>query len=214
MPRQHTKLLIIEDNSTYRTALRYALESVDEIECLDDCQSYEAAQPALQSKNTPDVILLDLGLPGKSGLEAITEIRTTLPHTHILVLTQFDDKPKVFQAISEGASGYLLKTSPTEDIIKGIREVMNGGAPLNAQIAKMVLTTFNSSPPSQSETDLTSRESEVLRLLSDGFIKKEIADHLDISYHTVDMHVRNIYRKLQVHNLSGAVAKALKRGLL
>jgi DNA-binding NarL/FixJ family response regulator len=207
-------VLIIEDNAAYRKALRYALNNVGGIECRGACQSYEDAALVLDIPPAPDVILLDLGLPGKSGLEAIKDIRATAPETHVLVLTQFDDKPKVFQAISEGASGYLLKTSPTDEIIRGIREVMGGGAPLNAQIAKMVLTTFSANPPAQNETDLTKRETEVLRLLSDGFIKKEIADQLDISYHTVDMHVRNIYRKLQVHNLSGAVAKALKRGLL
>ena len=208
------RVAIIEDNSAYRKAVGYALSEVDDIETSGSWSSWETARPDLEKKETPHVLLMDLGLPGIGGLEAIPLIRKINPSIQVLVLTEFDDKPKVFQAISEGASGYLLKTGSVDEIITGIREVVAGGAPLNARIARMVLTTFSKITPRDPDTILTARETEVLKLLSEGFIKKEAADQLDISYHTVDMHVRNIYQKLQVHNLSGAVSKAIKRGLL
>lgn len=210
-----TTVWIVEDNREYREAVRFALESEPGLFCGGDFHSADLALDALKATATPPpVILCDLDLPGLHGLEAIPLFKEVSPTTHILVLTQFDDRPKVFQAIGAGASGYLLKSAPLDEIHRGIEEVMSGGAPLNSRIAKMMLATFSHVPPSDGEAELTPRELEVLSLLAEGFAKKQIADELGISYHTVDMHVRAIYQKLQVHNLSGAVAKAIRRGLI
>ncbi|MEM7700039.1 MAG: response regulator transcription factor [Verrucomicrobiota bacterium] len=212
---QRTTIWIIEDSAAYREAVVFAIDSQPDLDCGANFHQAEPALEVLRSEtDAPDVVLLDLDLPGMHGLEAIPEIKRLNARTHVLVLTQFDDRPKVFQAIGAGASGYLLKSSPLEEIHRGISEVMAGGAPLNARIAKMMLTTFTQVPPDDAEVDLTPRELDVLRLLAEGFAKKQIAEELGISYHTVDMHVRAIYQKLQVHNLSGAVAKAIRRGLI
>jgi DNA-binding NarL/FixJ family response regulator len=149
-----------------------------------------------------------------NGLEALRELRQHRESLHVLILTEFDDRDKVFQAISDGASGYLLKSAAPADIVRGIYEVLNGGAPLNARIAKMMLSSFTQIKPSQPDSDLTPREKEILQRLATGAAKKHIAAELAISYHTVDMHTRGIYKKLQVHNLSGAVSKALRSGLI
>jgi DNA-binding NarL/FixJ family response regulator len=212
MTAHHT--WIVEDNTLYREAVLFALEPEESI----TCEAFHSAEAALQHLEkgaaAPQVILLDLDLPGIHGLEALRLFKLRAPQTHVLILTEFDDRPKVFQAISEGASGYLLKSSPIADISRGIREVMAGGAPLNARIAKMMLSTFNVLKPPAADGDLTGREREVLTLLARGLPKKQIAADMGVSYHTVDMHTRGIYKKLQVHNLSGAVSKALQNGLI
>jgi len=209
------RIWIIEDNTPYREAVLFALESAENIIC--EC-SFRSAEAALQhlggGSAAPHVVLLDLDLPGMHGLEALLLLKQRVPDTHVLILTEFDERPKVFQAISEGASGYLLKSSPIADISRGICEVMTGGAPLNARIAKMMLSSFTVLKPRAVETELTSREREVLVLLARGLSKKQVAADMGVSYHTVDMHTRGVYKKLQVNNLSGAVSKALKSGLI
>ena len=213
-PATPIQVLVVEDNTSYRSALIQTLADTEDLDCQQGFSTSEAAMSALAVGPAPDVILLDLGLPGKGGLEAIPEFKAALPNVHILVLTQFDDKPKVVQAIAAGVSGYLLKTSSLEEIVAGIREVMAGGSPLNAQIARMILTTFRHFVPKEDPGDLTDRERDVLALLAEGLIKKEVADRLAISFHTVDSHVRSIYRKLQVRNLSAALRKAMRQGLI
>lgn len=201
-------------SSQYREAVLFALE----LEGGFGIEGFYSAEAALQRVDDggalPQVVLLDLDLPGMSGLEALRKFRQRVPQMQVLVLTEFDERPRVFQAISEGASGYLLKSSPIADISRGIREVLSGGAPLNARIARMMLSTFQVVRPRGADSDLTAREREVLTLLARGCAKKQIAADLGVSYHTVDMHTRGIYRKLQVHNLSGAVSKALQSGLI
>ena len=205
---------IVEDNTAYREAVLFALEPEQDI----ICTAFHSAEAALryleQGGTAPQVILLDLDLPGMHGLEALGVFRLRMPQSHVLILTEFEDRPKVFQAISEGASGYLLKSSPIADISRGIHEVMAGGAPLNARIAKMMLSTFSILKPRIADAELTAREREVLTWLAQGLPKKQIAAQLKVSYHTVDMHTRGIYKKLHVHNLSGAVSIALQNGLL
>lgn len=183
--------------------------------CPQSFSSCEGALAAIGREPAPDVILLDVGLPGMDGIEGIGELKKLSPATHAIILTVFDDQEKVFKAICAGASGYLLKTSPVEEITAGIRDVMKGGAPMNGRIAKMVLAMFSKIAPQPSDDyGLTEREHEILHLMVEGLIKKEIADRLDISFHTVDSHLRNIYTKLHVNSQTGAVAKALREGLV
>lgn len=206
---------LIEDNSTFRRTVARIIDRIEGMACPLSFSACEEAIQTLQKGQRPDVILLDIGLPGMSGLEGIQAIKELAPNTHMIILTVFDDQEKVFKAICAGASGYLLKTSPAEAITDGIRDVMNGGAPMNGRIARMVLAMFSKmAPPLSNDYGLTERERQILNLMVEGLIKKEIADKLDVSFHTVDTHLRNIYTKLQVNTQTGAVAKALREGLI
>lgn len=204
---------VIEDHPDYRRALQQAIESSPSLACKLAFPSIETFLEGTRPDTPLEVVLLDLGLPGMHGLDGIAEIRKRFPKVRILVITVYDHKPVVLQALAAGASGYLLKADRLDTILRGIEEVLDGGAPLNSHIARMILTTFNAVRPAEPEIDLTERERETLSLLAKGLIKKEIAERMGVSYHTVDTHVRNIYGKLQVHNLSGAVAKAIQLGL-
>ncbi len=208
------QVCLIEDHQDYRSALKLAIEGSGHLACRLSFSSIEACLAGTGPNQRVDVILLDLGLPGMHGVAGIPELRKRFPDAKILVLTVYDHKPVVLEALAAGASGYLLKADRLDTILRGIDEVLAGGAPLNSHIARMILTTFNAVTPATPDIDLTDRERATLALLAKGLIKKEIADQLGVSYHTVDTHVRNIYGKLQVHNLSGAVAKAMQLGLI
>jgi DNA-binding NarL/FixJ family response regulator len=208
------QICLIEDHQDYRRVLQLAIQQSGHLACDLAFSSIEACLEGTRSSKRVDVILLDLGLPGMPGVSGIPSLQKHFPAAKILVITVYDHKPVVLEALASGASGYLLKSDHLATILRGIDEVLAGGAPLNSHIARMILSTFNAVTPAAPETDLTDRERETLSLLVKGFIKKEIADQLGVSYHTVDTHVRNIYGKLQVHNLSGAVAKAMRLGLI
>jgi DNA-binding NarL/FixJ family response regulator len=206
---------LVEDNATYRRTVGRLIDRLPGFQCVQlftNCEDALAA--AAEGAAPPDIILLDVGLPGMSGLEGIRHFRECLPAAHVIVLTVFDDRDKIFNAICAGASGYLLKTSTEERIGEALREVMNGGAPMTASIAQKVLERFSQLAAPRGEYGLTTREREILELMVEGLIKKEIADRLSLSYHTVDTHLRNIYGKLQVHNRSEAVGKAVKERLV
>lgn len=209
----YRQICLIEDHQDYRRVLRQAINSSDHLRCELVFSSIEAFTAGTYPGGSVDVVLLDLGLPGMHGVAGITVIQKRFPKAKILVLTVYDHKPVVLEALAAGAGGYLLKSDRIETILRGIDEALAGGAPLNSHIARMILSTFNTVKPEKPETDLTERERETLSLLAKGLIKKEIADQMGVSYHTVDTHVRNIYAKLKVHNLSGAVAKAIQLGL-
>ena len=206
---------LIEDHADSRRVLARVLNRTSTLVCPCTFASCEEALAALRSTPAPDVVLLDIGLPGMNGIEGIPHLKALAPGTHIIILTVFDDQDKVFRAICAGASGYLLKNADEEAIASAVREVMEGGAPVNPRIARLVLNMFATrAAPSKKEYGLTSREQEVLELIVHGLLKKEIADRLNLSYHTVDNHLRNIYSKLQVHTRSSAVAKAVSEHLL
>lgn len=214
MKEKALSVWLVEDHANYRDAVATALRSREEVGSLLDFGEVESVFKRIEdlASARPDVILLDLGLPGLSGLEAIPRLKDALPETDIVVLTVFDDKPKVFEAIASGASGYLLKSSTPGEIIQAVIQVKEGGSPLTPQIARYVLAAFTAGRKKSADADLTPREQEILSFLADGLIKKQVADRLNISAHTVDYHVRKIYGKLQVNTLSGAISKAVREG--
>ena len=204
---------LIEDNHTFRNTVARVLNTHEGLECSQYFSNAEDALDALTGGAVPDVILLDVELPGQSGITAVSAIKSVLPSTRVVMLTAFDDHDKIFRALCAGASGYLLKTSPVERIVEGIQEAVRGGAPFTPQVAQKVLRMFSKLEQPKSDYGLTDREQRILELMANGLIKKEIADQLDLSYHTVDTHLRNIYTKLHVHSRTGAVAKAIKERL-
>jgi DNA-binding NarL/FixJ family response regulator len=164
--------------------------------------------------HAPDLILLDVGLPGMSGLDGIRLIKERSPNALVVILTVFEDDDKVFSAICAGAAGYLLKTSSVTEITQAVRDALAGGSPMTSRIARRVLDMFSKLAPKQSDYGLSDREKEILQLMTTGLIKKEIANRLTLSVHTVDTYLRRIYEKLEVNTRTGAVAKALKEGLV
>lgn len=211
--RPPVSVWLIEDNHTFRNTVARALARVEGVECSQHFSNAEDALDALLGGGVPDVVLLDVELPGQNGIEAVRKIKSISPATRVVMLTVFDDHEKVFKAICAGASGYLLKTSPVDRIVESIHEALSGGAPMTPHVASAVLKMFTQFSQPKQDYGLTSREQKILELMTKGLIKKEIADQLGSSYHTVDTHLRNIYTKLHVHSRTGAVAKALKERL-
>ena len=209
------KVLIIEDNDLFRKSLANVINKSSKMKCVGSYISAEDALKDIEQKELkPEVVLMDIGLPGITGVECISYIKDLCPVTKIIMLTIHDDDDNIFKAVCSGASGYLLKDMQPDKIFESIEEVLNGGAPMNSNIAKKVLDLFKNMTAPVASYDLTSREQEILKLLVDGLSKKQIAEKIFLSYHTVDVHIRHIYEKLEVHTCSGAVAKALKERLL
>jgi len=210
-----TKVLIIEDNDLFRKSLANVINKSNKMKCAGSYISAEDALKDIEQKELkPQVVLMDIGLPGITGVECISYIKDLSHETKIIMLTIHDDDDNIFKAVCSGAAGYLLKDMPPDKIIESIEDVLSGGAPMNSNIAKKVLDLFKNMTAPVASYDLTDRENEILKLLVDGLSKKQIAKIIFLSYHTVDVHIRHIYEKLEVHTLSGAVAKALKEHLL
>ncbi len=210
---KRSQIWLIEDNDSFRNALVRVIKHQPTMTCDHDFASCEDALAALAGSKAPDVILLDVGLPGMSGIDGIRRLREAAPNVRVIMLTMFDDHDKVFKSICAGAVGYLLKTTPPDKITEAIREVLEGGAPMNPQVARLVLDRFAAMSAPTEAYGLTERERKVLELMVNGLIKKEIADKLSLSYHTIDSHLRNIYQKLHVHTRAGAVVKAVRERL-
>lgn len=208
--RPPVSVWLIEDNHNFRNAVARVLKSVEGVEGLEQFSNAEDALDAMTLGGVPDVILLDVELPGQNGIEAVRKIKSLSPSTRVVMLTVFDDHEKIFKAVCAGACGYLLKTSPLDGLVESIHEALAGGAPMSPNVASSVLEMFAKMAQPKQDHGLTERELKVLELMTQGLIKKEIADRLNLSYHTVDTHLRNIYTKLHVHCSAGAVAKALK----
>ena len=214
-PGAKTVVWLIEDHADSRRVLARVLNRAATMQCPCAFASCEEALAALQTNPHPDVVLLDIGLPGMNGIEGIRRIKALSPATHVIMLTVFDDQEKVFNAICAGASGYLLKTADEDAVAAAVQEVLHGGAPITPRVARLVLNMFplRPAPPAQ-DYGLSDREREVLELMVQGLVKKEVADRLHVSYHTVDNHFRSIYTKLQVHTRGGAVARAVSEHLV
>ncbi len=212
---------IIEDHRRLRETVREALELAGE-ETVATFPSCEKALAALDATAlSPGVMLLDLGLPGMSGLEGLRRFKERIPEAEIIVFTVCDDRDLVFDAICNGASGYLLKSESLERIVSAVEEARRGGSPISPEVARFVIDRFSRlrvKPPEAGDPpiaeSLSERERDVLRLLADGLVKKEVATRMNISLHTVDNYVRRIYAKLHVNTLGGAVARAIRDGIV
>jgi two-component system nitrate/nitrite response regulator NarL len=215
--KRKIKVMLVEDHAGYREVITLALKSEETIELICQFATAEIALRSLRDMATraiPDLILLDLNLPGLSGLEALPHFKQTIPDTEIIILTQSDKPADIVKAISLGARGYLLKSATAKQIREAITTVMDGGAPLDPSIARFILNTLKTQLPKVAlGCVLSEREMEILTLLAEGLVKKEIADRLCISSNTVITHVRHIYEKLNVPNAPSAVSKAYRIGL-
>ncbi|MCB0819255.1 MAG: response regulator transcription factor [Bacteroidetes bacterium] len=212
---QRIRVLVFEDNFKLRESLYFLINSEEDLECCGtypDCKSLEK----VIEETKPDVILMDIEMPGISGIEAARIIKSKFPGLPVLMQTVFHDDSHIFNAICAGASGYLLKSSSSEAYAQAIRDVFNGGSPMSGPVARRVLELFqkNVIPSETKDYDLTQKEKEVLAWLIEGKSFKQIAASIGISYETVRSHMKNIYSKLHVHSNTEAVIKALKEKLV
>lgn len=206
---------LIEDHKTYGERLARALNRIGGLACTQRFTACEDAFAALATEPAPQVLLLDVGLPGMNGIDSIARLRQLAPQTAIVILTVFEEDDKIFRAICAGAAGYLLKTSSTEDIAAAIRSAAAGGSPINPTIARRVLEMFSkANTTSQNDYGLTPREMDILKLLVSGSTIKDAAAQLSIGYYTADEYIRSVYIKLQVRSRGSAIAKAVKEGLV
>jgi len=205
---------LIEDNPAFRRAATRALQAggkLCEVRAFERC---EDALAVITTSPRPDVILLDVGLPGMDGIQGIGEFKAVLPDAAILVLTVFEDDDKIFRAVCSGASGYLLKSEPLARVAEAIDQALAGGSPMNPRVARRVLDMFSRLAPAKKDYGLNAREESVLQQMVDGQAKKQIADALALNQHTVDYVIRCLYRKLHVNCATAAVSLALKERLL
>ncbi len=214
MPNPEIRVGIIEDDQTTRDALKELLNGSPGYTITGAFGSMEEALPRV-AQGQPDVLLIDIGLPGMSGIEGIRILRGRYPKLMMLVLTVYGDDDRIFRAVCAGAYGYLLKNAPLSRTLDGIREVFEGGAPMSPEVARRVIHLFRDShPPELADYKLTPHEVRLLKLLVDGHSYKTAAYELRVSPNTISFHLRNIYEKLQVHSKSEAVSKALRNRLV
>jgi DNA-binding NarL/FixJ family response regulator len=200
-------VVVVEDDRTLRQQIVDILGSASDIRCIGAFASAEEALKAIPTK-APDVVLMDIKLPGMSGIDCVAKLKRMLPSLQIIMVTIFEDSERIFRALKAGASGYLVKSRPPEQLLEAIRDVHSGGSPMSSHIARKVVQHFHLLDPSPKEAEnLSPREEQVLDLLASGFIYKEIGDKLNISVETVRTYVKNICNKMHVRNRLEAVAK-------
>jgi DNA-binding NarL/FixJ family response regulator len=204
-----TKVSIVEDHAGTRLNLLKVLQSAPELKCL---QGYPDGETALREipKDVPDVVLMDIRLPGMSGIECVVKLKEKLPQLDVLMLTTYEESDLIFESLRAGATGYLLKNMPPAELVAAVVQARMGGSPLSMRIARKIVGHFREikKPDSEKET-LTKRENEILSLLAKGALYKEIADQLQISINTVRVHIQNVYEKLHVHSRSQAIMRFL-----
>ena len=216
IPGRHMiKVVIVEDKKAVREGLAMLLGVPGETSCVG---SYPNAEDMLSRlpEDRPDVVLMDIGLPGMSGIEATRLVKKTAPETEIVILTIHEDDNNIFKALCAGASGYLLKDTPPAELVDAVRNAHQGGSPMSSRIARRVVELFQNrfQPPRESEIRITDREQEVLAALAQGHSYASIAEKLCVAADTVRFHIRNIYSKLHVHSQTAAVAKAIREDLI
>jgi len=208
-----TKILVYDDNRGRQEALQLLIENSGHMEFVgarENCNNVEADVIDMQ----PDVVLMDIDMPGTDGIEGLKRIKKQAPEVFIIMQTVFEDDEKIFTAIHAGANGYFLKKTNPDKLIEGIRDVLEGGAPMTPSVARKVLhmLTQQSNDKSKTSFDLTEREIEILSMLSKGMSYKMIADASRITFHTVNSHLKKIYEKLHVHSATEAVSKVFSKG--
>lgn len=202
---------IVEDNIKIRNLIQRYLDMQDSMSCKVAVDSVEEMLDHLKENDSPDVILMDIQLPGMSGIKGIEIIKKKYPDVEIIMLTVYHDSHKIFDSLVAGASGYLLKHTSLPEIKESIENLIAGGAPMSPQIARKVIEHFNKpEPENKPQSDLTSREQDIVNGLVDGLSYKLIADRYDISIDTVRAHIRNIYKKLHVNSKAEVIAKSLR----
>jgi DNA-binding NarL/FixJ family response regulator len=207
-------IAIIEDQPTIREGLAFLIDSSPGFQCVGRYRSMEEALPGMHDR-LPEVALVDIGLPGMSGIEGIRILKKRHPEILLLILTVYDDDDRIFEAICAGACGYLLKKTPPVRLLEYIQEARAGGAPMSPEIARKVMELFRKNPPpKKADYDLTPHEIRILKMLVDGHTCKTIASDFNVTPHAVTWHLRNIYEKLHVHSKTEAVAKALQDRLV
>ena len=205
---------IIEDHREFRDYLTALISGTEGFECTGNFRSVEEALPKI-SANVPDVILLDIGLPGMNGIEGIKLFKEKYPETLLLTLTIHDDDERIFDALCAGASGYLLKKTQPAQLVESVKEAAQGGAPMSPEVARRVIKLFRElRPPERADYNLTPHETRILKLLVEGHNYKTAATKLGVAPTTINFHLQNIYQKLQVHSKTEAVAKALRNRLI
>jgi DNA-binding NarL/FixJ family response regulator len=203
------RVAIVEDNQVLRKSMEQLFEQTADIRCVASIKNLLNVVSVFH-KAQPDIVLMDIGLPDISGIEGVRTLKNNFDNIQILMFTVFDDDDKIFEAIREGASGYLLKKTRPQEIIEAIRELEQGGSPMSPSVARKVVHFFQSgSPLKEDDYQLTTREKEILFALVDGLSYKKIADKYYLSVHTIRKHISSIYEKLHVHSKSQAVAKVL-----
>jgi DNA-binding NarL/FixJ family response regulator len=201
---------IIEDEEEIRRGLARYLNLQSNIECLLDAESVELLLEGLKDTSPPDVLLMDIGLPGMSGISGMKILKEKYPDLEIIMLTVYDDPHRIFESLCAGASGYLMKNTPLDEIKAAIESAVSGGAPMSPQIGRKVLEYFKPKRLKSPETSLTDRERQIVVGLVDGLSYKMIADRMDISIETVRFHIKHIYEKLHVHSKAEVITKSLK----
>ena len=202
---------IVEDNEKIRSLIQRYLDMQDSLSCKAAMESVEDMLEYLKENSPPNVMLMDIQLPGMSGIEGIGIIKETYPEIEIIMLTVYHDSHKIFDSLKAGASGYLLKHTSLPEIKESIENLAEGGAPMSPQIARKVIQHFNEPGQKQKkESDLTPREQDIVNGLVDGLSYKLIADRFDISIDTVRAHIRNIYKKLHVNSKAEVITKSLR----
>jgi DNA-binding NarL/FixJ family response regulator len=199
---------LVEDSVPLRKQLRQLLDGAPGIQCVCACGSAEDACLQIPAA-TPDVVLMDINLPGISGIGCTVQLKQQLPALQVIMLTVYEDGESIFNALKAGACGYLLKRSSPAEILDAINAVRQGGVPMTGEVARKVIMTFQGAVagPTEEVVTLSSREQEILELLSQGMLNKEIADRLSISYHTVKVHLKHVYDKLHVRSRAEAMLK-------
>jgi DNA-binding NarL/FixJ family response regulator len=200
---------IVEDRGRIRDTIVDIINGTAGLKCIGAYNSVESAMKKLDD-SVPDVLLMDIGLPGMSGIEGVKVVKAKFPKVDVLMHTVYDDDDKIFQSICAGASGYVLKNAESAELIRAIKEIRIG-APMSASIARRLLTMVRGEPtPTAADMNLSPREMDILQWLVEGYSYKRIAEKLFISPLTVQSHIKRVYEKLQVHSKSAAVSKALK----
>jgi len=200
---------IIEDDDTIRSGYSFLIGNTEGYDVVSSYSSYDAAAHKIAS-DKPDVILLDIEMPGTNGVDAIPRLKKMLPHTHVLILTVYESEKLIFEALANGASGYLTKNTPSAKIIASIKEVKEGGGPMSINIAKMVIRSFQKNQ----ESPLSKRETQILEEISVGKSRSQIANELFIDLETVRSHIKNIYLKLNVNSRADAIKTARENRLI